>query len=77
MMITVENYLVLTENSSVILIIWMLLPFKHHYIYTILSFAYPSVGVENEVRFLSVKYFRSFVCISVKMPLRNFLEMSL
>lgn len=55
MMITVENYSVLTENPSVILIIWTVLPFKHHYIYTTLSFAYPLVGVENEVPFRSVK----------------------
>lgn len=47
MMITVENYLVFTENLSAILIIWMMLPFKHDYIFTILIFTYPSVGAVN------------------------------
>lgn len=46
-MITVENYSVLTENPSAILINWMLLPFKDHYVFTILSFTYPLVGIEN------------------------------
>lgn len=36
MIITVENYSVFTENPSAILIIWMLLPFKHHLLYSAL-----------------------------------------
>lgn len=46
-MITVENYIVFTENLSAILIIWMVLPFKHSYIFTIVIFTYLSVGVVN------------------------------
>lgn len=57
MMITVENYLVFTENPSAILIIWMLLPFKHHYIFTTLSFTYPLLGIEDEIHFLCVFVF--------------------
>lgn len=37
MMITVENYFVFTENRSAILIIQIILPFKHSYIFTILK----------------------------------------
>lgn len=44
MMIAVKNYSVFTENPSAILVIWMLLPFKHHYVFTMLSFTYPLVG---------------------------------